>query len=257
MRTGAMITVLVALAAAPLARLRAQAPNAADSTSALFLRLTLERVTAYRQSDTAAYRRLVDPAMVYIDDDGSRRTADEFIKSFATANAKAKANKNETSQPTRSHLDSVHVFRARDMAFADFYWVNTRQYGSRDFASPYRVLETYVQRDGRWLLLKHAATHAVVAPTPVAVDSSVLAAYVGRYEWWPGYVDTITRVGNQLYEQGSDEKRATLNIAATPESFYIAGDPSLLVFVRDTTGHVVGYVLHWPDGQVTPARRLR
>jgi hypothetical protein len=29
-----------------------------------------------------------------------------------------------------------------------------------------------------------------------------------------------------------------------------------MVFVRDKTGRVTGYILHWPDGQVTAARKL-
>jgi ketosteroid isomerase-like protein len=250
MRTRAMLTVLLTLTASPLFGLHAQALNA-DSTNALLLRLIHERGKAFRASDTTAYRRLVDPAMVYIDDDGSRRTADEYITNFAAA-----AKTSENAHPGRGHIDSLHVLRAGDMAFVDYLAVNSQSYGSGQFTSPYRVLETFVRREGRWLLLRHAETHAVVMPARVAVDSSLLAGYVGRYEWWPGYIDTITRVGNQLYDQGSNEQQVVLNIAATPESFFIAGNPSLLVFVRDTTGHVVGYVLHWPDGQVTRARRL-
>ena len=55
---------------------------------------------------------------------------------------------------------------------------------------------------------------------------------------------------------GRNRAEATLDQPATPEAFYIAGDPSLLVFIRDSTGRVVAYVLHEPDGQVTRARKL-
>jgi hypothetical protein len=84
----------------------------------------------------------------------------------------------------------------------------------------------------------------------------VLDEYVGRYEWWPGYVDVISRNGDQLFGQATGEAKASLNQAATPESVFISGDASLLVFIRDKTGRVGGYILHWPDGQVTRARKV-
>ena len=113
-----------------------------------------------------------------------------------------------------------------------------------------------MQREGHWLLLRHTETHSLAWPTPQTLDTALLDEYVGRYECWPGYVDLISRNGNQLFNQATGDAKASLNQAATPESFYNAGDPSLFVFIRDKTGRVDSYVLHWPDGQVTRARKL-
>ena len=75
---------------------------------------------------------------------------------------------------------------------------------------------------------------------------------MGRYEWWPGYVDLISRRGNQLFNRATGDAKAELNLAATPEAFFIAHDPSVIVLIRDGKGRVIAYLLHLPDGQVIP-----
>ena len=246
MRALSCLTLLAWLAIASVGY--AQARPSADTSSAFFERLIAERRAAAKRGDTVAYRHFVDPDMVYIDDDGSRQSFGEHLRRVAAAG--------EEEDRIHRDIDSLHVYFVGDVALVDYWTLLRERYGSRDVTSPYRVLDTFVLRGDQWLLVRHAETHALALPTPIAMSSSALNDYVGRYEWWPGYIDTITRVGNQLFEQGTGEKTATLNFAATPEAFYIAADPSLLVFVRDKTGRVVGYLLHWPDGQVTSARRL-
>ena len=231
-----------------LSSVRAQLPRSADSTGAFFARLSAHLTGAATRGDTAAYRRLIDPAAVFISDDGSRESADEHVRNIPS--------RGDELARSRYDLDSVRVYLRGGMAFVDFRVLQHQLVGPRDFTYPYRVLNTYVRRGAHWLLLRHAETHSLVLPPPQALDASLLDEYVGRYEWWPGYVDVIWRNGNQLFNQATGDAKASLNQAATPEAFYIAGDPSVVVFTRDKTGRVDGYVLNRPDGQVTRARKL-
>jgi len=233
---------------APTSALQAQSPASRDSSSALFRRLIMERGASAQHADTASYRHFVAPEMIYLDDDGSRQAVEEHIKGIAA--------KGPDDARIRNDIDSLHVFRVGDIALVDYWNVKHVPYGSRDHATASRSLETFVLRDGQWLLLRHTEVQALALPTPTAVRASVLDEYVGQYQWWPGYIDTITRVGDQLFDQSTGEKKATLNLAATPEAFYLPGDASLLVFIRNRAGRVVGYLVHWPDGQVTPTRKL-
>jgi len=238
-----LLTCLVSSAA-----LRAQA-SSTDSLSPIFRRLISARLTAAKHADTAAYRRLADPQLVFVDEDGVRTTVAERLRQLAAHGAE--------DERVHYDVDSLHVSVMGDMALVDYLGIEHEPLGPREHISSHRTLDTYLLRGGQWRLLRHADVLTLALPAPVKLTAAALDEYVGRYEWWPGYIDTITRQGNQLFDQSTGEKKASLNLAATPESFYIAGDPALLVFVRDKTGRVVGYVLHWPDGQVMSARRLR
>ena len=230
--------------------LQSQTPAPADSLTGLFASLIAKRIQANVRADTAAYHHLVDPALVYFDDDGSRQDFSERMRRIATGVAGGGAGK------FRRDVDSLHVVVTGEVAFVD-YWIVVRvPFGPRTRAEPYRNLDTFIRRGGEWLLIRHAETHALSSPSALVVAPSLLADYVGRYEWWPGYVDTITLAGGQLFERGTGEAEAALNIAASPEAFFVKGDPSLIVFVRNRSGRVTGYVLHWPDGQITAARKV-
>ena len=94
---------------------------------------------------------------------------------------------------------------------------------------------------------------------PAAVDSVTLQDYVGRYEYeaWPGYIDTVTRKGLQLYVQSTGDKEATPLNAATPNAFYLTGEPIFIVFTRGRDGLVSGIGANWPGGEWREGRKMR
>lgn len=243
-----LLRIFILLCAATYPGVRAQAPTSNDSVTTLFGHLIAERAVLAQQADTAGFRRLIDPAVVYLNDDGARESTDQHIRSLL--------NRRDELTSSRWENDSLHVTVIGDVALIDYRSIQHRRYGLRDLNFRYRCLDVFVRREGAWLLLRHTETHALAQPIPQKVGASVLDDYVGRYEWWPGYFDSITRRGGQLFMQLTGEAGATMSRAATPESFYFAGDPSLVVFTRDKSGHVVGYVEHEPDGQVIRARRV-
>jgi hypothetical protein len=226
---------------------KAQAPSTSAGVTTVFRRLVSERIRAESDADTAALRRLVDRALVYIDNDGSRRTADERASSIAAAGRE---------EGVRHDVDSVHASRAGELAFVDYRATTSFTLGSRNVVLASRALDTFVLRDGRWRLLRHAETRILDVPAAVPLDSAVIAEYVGRYESWPGNVDTITRNGNQLSHQSTAEDRPIPIVAAASDAFHEIGNPILVVFTRGRSGAVNGYVMHFPDGQVVQARRL-
>jgi hypothetical protein len=244
MRSLPRIAALVCLALGPA--LPAQVPSSADSTAAFFRRLIADRIAASLKRDTAAYHKFLDRDAVYVNDDGTRETADQHVRRIASRGI----------GHSTIDIDSVHVFRLGEFAMVDYSMIEHVPGGPRSMAFPGRSLDTFVERKGHWLVLGHAETHALAQPKPIVLDPAALDEYVGRYEWWPGYVDSVTRKGTQLFQQTTGEPFASANDAATAESFFEVGDASLMVFVRDKTGRVTGYILHWPDGQVTAARKL-
>lgn len=214
---------------------------------AAFSTLLGERFAAVANADAKAYAALVAPEAVFVDDYGVQENATRHIETIGKRRVGY----------SRYTFDDLVVTPEQGVVLVTYHAVEHVRFGPREHDTAYRMVETYVERDGKWLIRSHAEAQVAVAPPPQKVAVPTLQDYVGRYEWWPGFVDTITRDGDQLYSQTTDEQQRTLNYAATPESFYFAGEPNLVVFARDRRGHVTHYLLHWSDGAVTIARKIK
>ncbi|HKV09777.1 MAG TPA: DUF3471 domain-containing protein [Thermoanaerobaculia bacterium] len=114
--------------------------------------------------------------------------------------------------------------------------------------------ETYARKAGLWLLVAGADTLIPPEPTPIQVDPRVFEGYVGRYQYTPGSIDTVTREGDRLFVQPSGEPRVEL-FPETDSTYFAKGQPWRLVFVRGPGGAVTSLVFR-QDGQEWTAIRL-
>jgi hypothetical protein len=107
-----------------------------------------------------------------------------------------------------------------------------------------RVVETYVKRNGRWLLAARAESEIPNANRVAAnIDPGVLDAYVGEYEVGPNKIVKITRDGNRLMEQGPDDPRPEEDFPLSSSSFFQREQPGVLTFTKSPDGKVESYVL--------------
>ncbi len=210
----------------------------------VFRKLILQRVEAHSRGDAAGYRKLLADDFVHVDDAGKRRTVDE-MQTLVVAN--------------RSHweVDKLHARPlGESMAIVDCEVTEIVPFGPLQLRMPLHETDVFVLQGDRWLFKEHAETHALDSPKVIKPDTRLLDDYVGRYEWWPGYIDTITRKGDQLYWQSTGDSAAAPLRAATDESFFAEGDPSLTVFVRGVDGKVTHELIHFPDGKIIVARKV-
>lgn len=114
--------------------------------------------------------------------------------------------------------------------------------------------ETYALRDAKWMLIAGADT--LIPPPPVAtrIDPRLFDRYVGRYQYAPGVIDTITREGDRLFVQSTGEAREEL-FSENETTFFVKGQDWRLVFVKDSQGLVTSLVLR-QNGQSYTAARL-
>jgi hypothetical protein len=99
--------------------------------------------------------------------------------------------------------------------------------------------DIWTSRNGAWQLV---ALHGTTVPYPnrtrVAVDSTLLGEYVGRYAMGSDVYYDITREGYQLMGQRNGFPKVPW-LAESEVSFYVPSDPSATrIFMRDTNGHV-------------------
>ena len=241
-RSSFILVLLSALTGLTAFSSLAAAPTPSDG---LFRSLILQRLQAHSRGDVGAYSRLLDKDFVHVDDAGKRRIAAEM-------SAIAQAN-NSHWVLGRSHTRLI----APTLVIVDCEVNELAQFGARRLRMPLHETDVFVLRDGQWLFLEHAETHVLDSPSAMKPDDASLKDFPGHYEWWPGYEDTISRRGNQLYAQATGDKAATPLLAATGESFFVKGDPAITVFVRGPSGKVTHELIHFPDGKVVVARKVK
>ncbi len=96
---------------------------------------------------------------------------------------------------------------------------------------------------------------AIPEKAAVAVDSSVLAAYVGDYELAPTFSIKISREANRLFAQATGQSNFEI-FAESDAKFYYKVVDAQVTFEKNDKGDVSGLVLH-QGGRDIPGKRVR
>jgi hypothetical protein len=91
--------------------------------------------------------------------------------------------------------------------------------------------------------------------TPTKVDASVLERYVGFYQLTSIYYFAITREGDQLFAQGTDQKKFAVYPYSDRDFFYTVVAAQLTFQVPTDGGAATALVLH-QDGKDRTAKRV-
>ena len=89
----------------------------------------------------------------------------------------------------------------------------------------------------------------------VAVDSGVLATYVGEYELAPTFSIKVSQEANRLFAQATGQEKFEIH-AQSPTEFYFKVVDAQVTFTKDDKGEVSGLVLH-QGGRDIPGKRVR
>lgn len=89
----------------------------------------------------------------------------------------------------------------------------------------------------------------------VAVDSGVLATYVGEYELAPTFSIKVSQEANRLFAQATGQEKFEIH-AQSPTEFYFKVVDAQVTFTKDDKGEVSGLVLH-QGGRDIPSKRVR
>jgi D-alanyl-D-alanine-carboxypeptidase/D-alanyl-D-alanine-endopeptidase len=108
---------------------------------------------------------------------------------------------------------------------------------------------------GAWSRNLAAARQAAAKPKEVAVDTKILAGYVGRYQLTPASVLTIRLNGDHLYAIAQGQQLAEMYPSSQKDFFLDAADTTF-TFVTDSEGKATEIVLHI-GGQDQHARRVQ
>ena len=88
----------------------------------------------------------------------------------------------------------------------------------------------------------------------VKIDPAVLDKYVGRYQLAPTFIVTVTREGDHLFAQATEQPRFEI-FAEDDHNFFFKVVDAQLTFVVDATGRATSLVLH-QNGANAPGNRI-
>ena len=198
-----------------------------------------QRWAALARNDAKAYGAFLDDAIM-VPDNG-------LIYDKKTLMERARGLKEFSSE-----LRDVQVHGDNKAAVMMYRTTSHVPFAGKEFTEELRIVETYVKRDGRWLLT--ARTESEIPNenrVPANVDPNVLDAFVGEYEISPGKTVKITREGNKLMEQGPDDPKPEADLPLSADCFFQRGQPGVLTFTRSRDGKVDGYMLWIYDTTIT------
>lgn len=130
-------------------------------------------------------------------------------------------------------------------------------YGGQEFRDRLRRTVHFVRRNDRWLAVMIQFTTVPEShQVSVEMDSSALDAYVGRYAWTSGLVNTISREGGKLMSQWRATGSKSEQLALNDSTFFARDDLGVVIFKKDNAGRVTHYIYRRPDGQEFKANRI-
>lgn len=162
-------------------------------------------------------------------------------------------------------VDSLKTWQHGDIATAEYLLIDRRAF--REYVPTFisRASDVYVRRGSgneprRWELARHTQTWIIRAPDTTSTNVLSLRAFVGRYDRGAGYIDDVHLVNGYLVAQSTLEALLGAPGAhlwpVSSSTFSPDGSAPMIVFERDASGRVIGYVQQAPDGPITRARRL-
>ena len=90
--------------------------------------------------------------------------------------------------------------------------------------------------------------------TTVAVADSLLEKYTGQYALTPTFVMTISKEGDQLFSQATNQPKFKI-YAETPTKFTPSEFPATIEFIKDINGKISSIILY-QNGQQHEAKRI-
>jgi serine-type D-Ala-D-Ala carboxypeptidase/endopeptidase len=93
------------------------------------------------------------------------------------------------------------------------------------------------------------------ARSEIAVAAEVLETYVGEYQLAPNFKITITREGDKLFAQATEQPKFQL-FGETQSEFFLKAVDAQISFVKDDKGRIGQLILH-QGGQQLPAKKIK
>jgi hypothetical protein len=117
------------------------------------------------------------------------------------------------------------------------------------------VSSIFVKTDGQWRLLQAQATRLAPERKPVSIDPKLLDSFVGRYQFGPNAIATVTREGDALRWRGGNRMPVML-VPLSETHFFSKETETEMMFVKNEKGQVTDVVLRVGSCQDSKAKKM-
>jgi ketosteroid isomerase-like protein len=209
--------------------------------------LTRAKFDALLRGDKAFLDRLLVDTLIEISAEGRTYTKAQIIESVKGLPAGVKAS---------IDIEDVEVFDHGDTAVMVYRRIERVDANGQKIETQNRVIDTFIRREGRWRTISSQATRIAPARVAVKVDPNIYDQYAGQYEITPALIITITREGDKLMMQATGQAKYEL-LAENEITFFVKGQTSQVIFVKDQKGQVTHLIARQPDGQELKVKKIR
>ena len=110
------------------------------------------------------------------------------------------------------------------------------------------VSSIFVRKDGHWQLLQAQGTRLAPERKPITLDPKLIDSFVGKYEFGPNAIATLTREGDTIRWRGGNRIPVTLT-PLSENQFFAKETETEMMFVKNENGQVTGVVLRFGSCQ--------
>ncbi|HEV2834545.1 MAG TPA: DUF4440 domain-containing protein [Pyrinomonadaceae bacterium] len=113
----------------------------------------------------------------------------------------------------------------------------------------------FVKRDGRWQLVQVQGTRLAPERKAVQINPQLLDSFLGKYQFGPNAIATVTREGDALKWRGGNRLPVTL-VPLSDTRFFAKETESEMLFTKNERGQVTDVVLRLGVCQDQRARKI-
>ena len=119
----------------------------------------------------------------------------------------------------------------------------------------YRDGSIFVKKNGQWQFLQAQSTRLAPERTPINLAPELLGSFLGKYQFGPNAIATVTREGDVLRWRGGNRMPVTL-VPLSETHFFSKETETEMMFVKNEKGQVTDVVLRVGSCQDTKAKKI-
>jgi hypothetical protein len=113
----------------------------------------------------------------------------------------------------------------------------------------------FTKREGRWQVVQVQGTRLAPERKPVSINPQLIDSFLGKYEFGPNAIATVTREGDILKWRGGNRLPVTL-VPLSDTRFFAKETDSEMTFTKNDKGQITDVVLKLGVCQETRARKI-
>ncbi len=203
------------------------------ATEATLRRNTQALLDAVAPGDTSVWDRLLDPAVIQVDENDVVRGKSEILNGLKPLGPGLVGTLSIDDFRTSIH-DNVAVVSHEDRETLDYHGQTIR--------SRFRSTDTWARTNGAWRMIASQALAVLQDPPTLPLDRTTLCGYSGRYAMAADIDATVACAGDSLLvkRQGRPDR---VFVPELRDVFFERGQPrTRRIFLRDANGQITGFV---------------